>query len=373
MASWPKRLLAAGLGISTALFTGEIGLRISAHLRNLGLLEVALENEDFAVPAEGRVSLGHIIQLTPNDRIIYELKRNLSGVRFKDAELRTNAHGFRGPEIPPATDETITIVALGDSILFGHGVEEHEGYARQLEGDLNSAYPAKDWRVINTGVPGYSTVMEVETLVTKALQFEPDLVLWNLVPNDLELPPYLRTEEQPLDVTRSFLAERIEKELREGPSYERHPLFERAPEYTPEEQQARANGAELFEVPDDLPERYRSIVGWKAWDAAADELVALSVEHDFKLIAFATVTDDTVDLMIAGAKQRGLPTFTMKDELFAHMDAIDNHHYKYTDLVVSPQNLHPSALQHRMTCDKLLARLEAVGWIEELAGSAIGH
>ena len=56
---------------------------------------------------------------------------------------------------------------------------------------LNAAYPQKTWEIINTGVPGYNTVMEVATMRAKGLALEPDIVILNVVTNDLNLPTRL--------------------------------------------------------------------------------------------------------------------------------------------------------------------------------------
>jgi hypothetical protein len=61
--------------------------------------------------------------------------------------VRINQAGFRGAELPaPGGDE---VVVVGDSQVFGLGVEEGETFSARLEGMLPGA------RVINAGVPTY--------------------------------------------------------------------------------------------------------------------------------------------------------------------------------------------------------------------------
>ncbi|MFT3773146.1 MAG: hypothetical protein QM820_47805 [Minicystis sp.] len=61
--------------------------------------------------------------------------------------VRINGAGFRGPELPaPGGDE---VVVVGDSQVFGLGVEENETFSARLEGLLPGT------RVINAGVPTY--------------------------------------------------------------------------------------------------------------------------------------------------------------------------------------------------------------------------
>jgi len=72
---------------------------------------------------------------------------------------------------------TVRIVTLGDSHMFGWGVAEKEMYTNVLENMLNSKFPEKKWEIINTAVPGYNTYMEVETLKRKAIMYSPDIVI----------------------------------------------------------------------------------------------------------------------------------------------------------------------------------------------------
>lgn len=64
--------------------------------------------------------------------------------------VRINRDGFRGAELPPP-GEGETIV-LGDSQVFGLGVEEGETFSARLEGRLAGG------RVVNAGVPTYGPV-----------------------------------------------------------------------------------------------------------------------------------------------------------------------------------------------------------------------
>ena len=96
---------------------------------------------------------------------------------FKDVPVCSNSMGFRGPEITqerPAN--TVRIVGLGDSVMFGWGVRQEECYLAQLQDLLSAAYPQKTWEVINTGVPGYNTVMEVATMRAKGLATVPTTI-----------------------------------------------------------------------------------------------------------------------------------------------------------------------------------------------------
>ncbi len=71
------------------------------------------------------------------------------------------------------------IAVLGDSYVFGHGVEEDETFAARMR-ELRP-----DWEVLNFGVTGYSTDQELLLLENVVLPLEPNLVLVCLYRNDI--------------------------------------------------------------------------------------------------------------------------------------------------------------------------------------------
>lgn len=116
-----RRLALSGVSLIAALCTAEVGLRVLAHVRNRGVLENALRA--VAPPTdEPFVGLAKIIRLSPDEHIVYELQPNLVHRTYHGFHVDTNSRGFRGPEIEAASESTITLVGLGDSLLFGHGV-----------------------------------------------------------------------------------------------------------------------------------------------------------------------------------------------------------------------------------------------------------
>jgi hypothetical protein len=65
------------------------------------------------------VSLRQMLRPSDNPRIIYELQPNLAVLSHQKL-VRTNAHGFRGPDYRlPKGDTILRIVGLGDSVMFG--------------------------------------------------------------------------------------------------------------------------------------------------------------------------------------------------------------------------------------------------------------
>ena len=100
-------------------------------------------------------------------------------------QVETNSLGFREREYPQARVPGVRRVAvLGDSFTFGVGTEFAEIYSKALEARLNRSGARAE--VINFGVGGYNTVMELATWREQARRFKPDLVILGYVLNDTQ-------------------------------------------------------------------------------------------------------------------------------------------------------------------------------------------
>ncbi len=87
----------------------------------------------------------------------------------------TNSQGLRGPDLPPAPPPGVTRVAcVGDSITFGHGVEDDETYPAVLQQLLRRDGGAFD--VLNAGVQGYDAPRCYTLMQERVLPMHPDVV-----------------------------------------------------------------------------------------------------------------------------------------------------------------------------------------------------
>lgn len=96
---------------------------------------------------------------------------------YGEYRVTINSQGFRGPERPIArTPETLRVLAIGCSTLYGSGVDDDQTLAVAFERELGErlGIPVEVW---NRGTPGYN----LEQIVDDALRFidrvDPDLVL----------------------------------------------------------------------------------------------------------------------------------------------------------------------------------------------------
>lgn len=355
-----QRLLALTGSLVLTVLVAEVACRVRVHSLNEQSLEAAF-SRPFQQSEEESATLGDIIRPVTNDRIAYELRPNLEGIPFKGAPLSTDSRGFRSPEHPPEPDPTtVTIVGIGDSIQFGHGVGDGENYLDQLVGLLNERHPERSWRHVNTAVPGYNTVMEVETLERKGLVFQPDLVLQGVCGNDYEPPVYVRDVDDVFDMSRSFFVEFLE---------------ERASGESATARRAREaishRGTWSEESGSEAPPRYAQLYGEAPFEAALDRLAELSSNSGFEVLSFATVDYANTPEMMASCAKRGFGTVHLQGLLEEHFEATRGEPFSWegyttSDLVVSPQNLHPSVLQHRMAADLLYTTLLESGWIERM-------
>lgn len=114
----------------------------------------------------------------------WRMRANYSGT-YLGKKLRTNSDGFRSPDLVlEKAANTSRVVCLGDSLTFGHGLEDHEAYPQQLERLLNDRVPTRRWEVINTGVEGFCTYQETGEL-RRCLKYQPDVAVLLFCLNDV--------------------------------------------------------------------------------------------------------------------------------------------------------------------------------------------
>ncbi|MEW6273325.1 MAG: SGNH/GDSL hydrolase family protein [Thermodesulfobacteriota bacterium] len=115
----------------------------------------------------------------------YRLKPNVVGrYRYSAAggaatTIRANAEGFRGSRPIAEQDARPRLVVIGDSMVFGVGVEEEERFTELLE----KRHP--EWRVDNLGMVGFGTDLMLRVLQDVALPQRPRLVVLVLHSDDL--------------------------------------------------------------------------------------------------------------------------------------------------------------------------------------------
>ena len=335
-----------------AVLAVEVALRVQAALEDRGILRPEFESE-IEIPADGNAELGHVIRLAKNPDIIYELKPDLS-VWYYGKKLTTNSRGFRSREIPVRrAEDSFRIVGIGDSLMFGKGVADDEVWLTILERRLQGSLSGLTVEIVNTAVPGYNTVMEVETLKDKGLLFDPDLVIIDFVGNDVTLPNFIREERHVLDPRSSFLLDFVKRRRDTlDPGAVARRLQSEGLRKIP---QNIVHGVGRTTDPSRVPERYRHMVGWDAFQRAVRELSELSVEHGFTVAvtALSAYSGDRKTEAFEVFQRFDFPTF---DVGAIYQDYLERNGFDAlagSPLAVSKRDEHPSALAHAIAAEAI--------------------
>ena len=127
-----------------------------------------------------------------NQKLVYELNKN-----YKDI----NSFGMRDKEFDIDSIRGLyKIAVIGDSHAYATSVKNMaETFPSQLEKYLNQNIGQPIVKVLNFGVPGYNTAQELEVFKTKALIFEPRMVILQYCINDTHICNYIQPEHKKLN------------------------------------------------------------------------------------------------------------------------------------------------------------------------------
>lgn len=106
--------------------------------------------------------------------------------KLQSVEVSINQHGFRGPDFPMEKGaQEKRLMILGDSVVFGWGVAQDAILSAVLERKIEQE-GFDNWSVIGSGVGSWNTRTECEYLKREGAQFQPDILVLVIVPNDVE-------------------------------------------------------------------------------------------------------------------------------------------------------------------------------------------
>ena len=112
------------------------------------------------------------------------------------APVQLNSIGFRGPEPGPRHGNEYRILVLGDSHIYGQGIEDASLLSNHLERALNNKSERCLYRVFNMGVRAYSINQELALLRKVGLNLHPDHVLLFFYINDFVFTDITKRYEQ---------------------------------------------------------------------------------------------------------------------------------------------------------------------------------
>jgi len=105
---------------------------------------------------------------------------------------RINSVGLRSAHLPtdPRSPNLKTVLVTGDSSVYGWGQPDGKTYAEQLEALLGRAFTGHRFRVVNLGVPGFSTEQTLRLLADLGWSYEPDLVVVHNIFSDCNIDAF---------------------------------------------------------------------------------------------------------------------------------------------------------------------------------------
>ena len=157
---------------------------ISVVIFTLLIIEVVLRffMGNLAVPYQINPGDGRCIGLAPDAALKYTGWYR----RVPPVIHDTNCFGYRGRAYPQnRRPGTFRIAVLGDSFVYGMGVNRECAMPVFIEQYLSQASGSRDIEVLNFGIPGINLAESVEQYKFFARKWHPDLVLLLLMENDL--------------------------------------------------------------------------------------------------------------------------------------------------------------------------------------------
>ena len=165
----------------------------------------------------GRPRASDLKESLDGDVLMFELKPNVKQTLYGEPFI-TNAFGMRGRSYPyQKPPETFRIAVLGSSIDMGWGVGSETMYVNELENWLNDHALKlgikRRFEVLNFAVPAYSPMQRFESFRRKAVEFDPDLVLYSATMLDIRLIEIHLCDmfQCRVDVTYDFLRQAVAK------------------------------------------------------------------------------------------------------------------------------------------------------------------
>ena len=170
----------------TGILVSGVSLLVS-----IGVVELALRLVDPLGISYYELAGNYVRDKLADEYLIFRHKPSWQ-TRYGDVLVTYNERGLRDRPILPKGENEYRVLALGDSVTFGWGVDQDKTFAARLESLLQGRLH-RPVRVINSGVGGYNTVQEVTYFKQEGITLQPDLVMLTYVQNDIEV------ERRPFD------------------------------------------------------------------------------------------------------------------------------------------------------------------------------
>lgn len=332
------RLGLAGCSVLFTISFLEVIARIKSSRDDSAEINRVMEDR---VPGglAGDVKLGQVLMEDQDRFVMYRLRPRMS-YRWLNQQVTINSRGFRSKEYAiQKPNGARRIIGSGDSVIWGWGVSDNETYLALLERKLNSGSNG-GWQVINMGVPGYNTVMEVRWLEREGLQYGPDIVIINYVANDFDPPPFFKPRRSYYNLSRSFLAEMAHDSLLN--------ILNKIGRKT-----AYASVTRRPEV--------SHLTGWPPFAKAMRKLAALAANNRFIVIIVALEGHMPQNVEQFCDRLGFLTCYPFDAYAVKHGTGNNINAFMKTSLYLSPEDPHPSSEGHALAADAIYAFMTTNG------------
>jgi hypothetical protein len=163
-----RRSLAVIVSLACSVLCAE------AVLRFTGRLPIPPERIEPIRPELYQAYEPYGYRVWPSRTLTYSYPKN----NPRRLTVHSNRHGFRGARELDSEDTRPRLVVLGDSMVFGEGVEESERFTEQLE----ASEPA--WRVDNLGMTGFGPDLMVRAFEHVGMALHPRRVILTIYTDD---------------------------------------------------------------------------------------------------------------------------------------------------------------------------------------------
>lgn len=333
------------------LYQAKTGILVSAVslLVSMGIVEVVLRLVDPLGISYYELAGNYVRDKLADDQLIFRHKPSWE-TRYGDVRVTYNERGLRDRPILPKGEDEYRVLALGDSVTFGWGVDQEKTFVARLEPLLQGRLH-RPVRVINSGVGGYNTVQEVTYFKQEGITLQPDLVMLTYVQNDIEV------NKGPFDPWAQSspwgkpLPDMLEAMLGKLWSYR---LVHHTYRYSA-----------LNQLKGQSSKALESGEGWRQSMSAMSELVAMCAERKLPLILFFERLDPRDNNVLLEDVVRHAKEVPVKDMApwFAALNI--------SSLVNSKVDGHPNAEGHRVMAEHMAE--DIVTYLAQLAGHQPSH
>jgi len=205
---------------------------------------------------------------------------------------------------------------------------------------------------VNTAVPGYNTVMEVETLREKGLAYRPDLVILEFVGNDLDLPNFIRVPPRLWALDQSFFLQFVRTRFDRLRGH-RRPLEVDETGLTGAPAEGTGEDTHFLGDPARVPPEYAQMVGWEACERALRELAVLAEQHRFRVLfmGWDSIPEERKARRLA--RSLGFSVLDLYPPLTRHLRRLGFESYLSSPLARNPRDHHPSGEGHEYLSSEL--------------------